>query len=309
MLDDVTVEYRLEALSGRRAAHVLACWGLVWLLPGATLWFEEDEDWATPVLGWNCREDVLSVTAARGLVARTRNLEQQSLRGIVSTTPSRSRVNGVSRLAWEASRERQELVAADVIQSFDVSSSSGRIKAGDTDFNVGASALTLLSGKSYTSKSVEETWKLLGAYGKTTEELEAMTAGEIDRLLNGDITVAEGKPGLRFSASNPTPRTTSGSERCDIDPLIDLLAFCGQLLVQPDQRPLISSRPRKAFTWLLNPVPLTATMIVEIHESPPAGLPWPRWTSEILPIAIGASARMLAVAENETDDGSGGPRA
>ena len=37
---DESAEYRLTALPGYRAAYVLATWGLVSLLPGATLRFE-----------------------------------------------------------------------------------------------------------------------------------------------------------------------------------------------------------------------------------------------------------------------------
>ena len=37
---DEPAEYRLTALPGNRAAYVLATWGLVSLLPGATLHFE-----------------------------------------------------------------------------------------------------------------------------------------------------------------------------------------------------------------------------------------------------------------------------
>jgi len=42
-------EYRLTALPGNRAAYVLATWGLVSLLPGATLRFEGE---AVPVVGY-----------------------------------------------------------------------------------------------------------------------------------------------------------------------------------------------------------------------------------------------------------------
>ena len=44
--DRVPAEHRLTVLSGHRPAHVLACWGLTSLLPGAALRFEGD--WAVP---------------------------------------------------------------------------------------------------------------------------------------------------------------------------------------------------------------------------------------------------------------------
>ena len=58
--------YPLRALSGRRAAHVLAVWGLVDLLPGARLSFTDQD---VPVLWWDGAD--LAGTAAARLVGRT----------------------------------------------------------------------------------------------------------------------------------------------------------------------------------------------------------------------------------------------
>lgn len=273
-------QYRLAALSGHRPAHVLACWGLTSLLTGAALHFEGD--WAVPVLTWAGDADALAQAAAKALVAGTWDLENRSLQGVKTTTPSRTVANALSRAAWKASRDAAGLIANNVVQTYDLSdlsASSKSAKKQKTDIQVGAAALTLLSSKSYSAKSVRDTWSLLSA--GAPEAARATAAVEIARLLDGRLAVAEAKPGLRFSASQPTPRLTSGSEKCDVHPLIDLLAFCGQLLLQPAQRP-VSSGPRKVFTWVLNPVPLTITMILDLHESPPDRLPWPRWSSAIL---------------------------
>ena len=64
-------------------------------------------------------------------------------------------------------------------------------------------------------------------------------------------------------------------------PLVDLLAFCGHLLLQPQQREMTREHPTKALSWVLNPVPLTMEAIIDLHESPPPELPWNRWTSRI----------------------------
>ena len=169
-----------------------------------------------------------------------------------------------------------------------------------------AAALTLLSGKSYTAKSVQDTWILLDA--NTPEAARTTAAVEINRLLDGRLHVAEDKPGLRFSANHPTPRVTSGSEKCDVHPLIDLLAFCGQLLLQPAQRAMSGSR--KVFTWVLNPVPLTVTTILDLHESPPDHLPWPRWSSAIQSTEGSAKITFLAPAKEEPSTAArGGTRA
>ena len=295
-------EHRLTVLSGHRPAHVLACWGLTSLLPEAALRFEGD--WAVPVLTW----DGDAGAAVEALVAVTWDLENRSLRGIETTTPSRTGANALSAAAWKASGEAGALVAADVLQTFDLSASSKPVGRAEADIPVRAAALTLLSGRSRTAKSVQDTWLLLDA--KTPGAAQTAAAVEIERLLDGRLHVVEAKPGLRFSANRPTPRVTSGSEKCDVHPLIDLLAFCGQLLLQPAQQPLTSSASRKEFTWVLNPVPLTAPAIVDIHESPPEHLPWPRWSSPIRSTGGAAEISFLAPAEEErTIDIRGGCRA
>lgn len=302
----VPAEHRLTVLSGHRPAHVLACWGLTSLLPGAALRFEGD--WAVPVLTWGGDAGALAGAAAEALVAVTWDLGHRSLRGIETTTPSRTGANALSAAAWEASGEAGALVAADVLQTFDLSASSKPVRRTEADIQVRSAVLTLLSGKSYTAKSVQDTWLLLET--ETPEAARATAAVEITRLLDGRLHVVEAKPGLRFSANHPTPRVTSGSEKCDVHPLIDLLAFCGQLLLQPAQRPLTSSALRKEFTWVLNPGPLTATAIIDIHESPPEHLPWPRWSSPIRSAGGAAKISFLAPAKEERPtDIRGGTRA
>ena len=295
-------EYRLAALSGHRPAHVLACWGLASLLPGAALHFEGD--WAVPVLTWVGGAQALAKAAAEALVAGTWDLENRSLRGIRTTTPSRTVANALARAAWEACREPAVLAGSGIVQTYDLSASSQPAKK--ADIQVRSAALTLLSGTSYTAKSVQDTWSLLGA--GTREAARNAAAVEIARLLDGRLAVAEAKPGLRFSASQPTPRLTSGSEKCDVHPLIDLLAFCGQLLLQPAQRAMSGSR--KVFTWVLNPVPLTVTTIVDLHESPPDHLPWLRWSSAIQSTEGTARITFLAPAKEEPATAArGGTRA
>ena len=118
-------------------------------------------------------------------------------------------------------------------------------------------------------------------------------AAHLDRLVRGDLAVARAKPGLRFSASQVTPRITSGSEECDVYPLVDLLAFCGHLLLQPQQREMTREGPVKALTWVLHPVPLTMEAIIDLHESPPPELPWRRWTSLIRGTNTASSVRSV----------------
>ena len=277
---DGAAEYRLTALPGIRAAYVLATWGLVSLLPGATLRFEGE---AVPVVGYGGDTDELVNVAARGLVERTWSLGERGLRGITTTTPARSAVNSLSHAGWQAADKTSDLSASGPVAVFDTSATSAdQSKMTRTqDLQVRSSALTLLSGRSHTAKSVQDTWGLMGESLTTADDAVAAGAAHLDRLVRGDLAVARAKPGLRFSASQATPRITSGSEECDVYPLVDLLAFCGHLLLQPQQREMARKSPAKALTWVLNPVPLTMEAIIDLHESPPPELPWHRWTSLI----------------------------
>jgi len=290
---DEPAEYRLTALPGNRAAYVLATWGLVSLLPGATLRFDGE---GVPVVGYGGDTDELVNVAARGLVERTWGLGEGGLRGIPTTTPRRSAVNVLSHAGWQAADKTSDLRACGPVAVFDASVTSvqgGEIRK-TQDLKVWRSTLTLFSGKSHAVKSVQDTWGLMGASRATADDAVAAGAAHLDRLVHGEIVVARAKPGLRFSASQVTPRITSGSEECDVYPLVDLLAFCGHLLLQPQQREMTREYPAKALTWVLNPVPLTMEAIIDLHESPPPELPWHRWTSVIR--GTGSTAKVTSFA-------------
>ena len=277
---DASTEYRLTALPGYRAAYVLATWGLVSLLPGATLRFEGE---GVPVVGYGGDTDELVNVAARSLAERTWKLGDHGLRGIATTTPTRSAVNVLSHVGWQAAEKTSDLSTSGPVAVFDTSATSAdQSKMTRTqDLQVRSSALTLLSGRSHTAKSVQDTWGLMGESLTTADDAVAAGAAHLDRLVRGDLAVARAKPGLRFSASQATPRITSGSEECDVYPLVDLLAFCGHLLLQPWQCEMKRNSPAKALSWVLHPVPLTVEAIIDLHESPPPELPWCRWTSPI----------------------------
>ena len=277
---DEPAEYRLTALPGNRAAYVLATWGLVSLLPEATLHFEGE---GVPVVGYGGDTDELVNVAARGLVGRTWGLGERGLHGITTTTPARSAVNALSHAGWQAADKTSDLRTSGPVAVFDASVTSVKSREirRTQDLKVWRSALTLFSGTSHTAKSVQDTWELMGASRTTADVAVAAGAAHLDRLVHGEIAVARAKPGLRFSASQATPRITSGSEECDVYPLVDLLALCGHLLLQPQQREMVGKSPARAFTWVLHPVPLTMEAIIDLHESPPPELPWHRWTSLI----------------------------
>ena len=268
--------YPLRGLSGHHPAHVLACWGLTSLLPGARLSFTGDA--AVPVLHWDIDAEKMTRLLAETLTQQTWGLDEGVLAGVQTTTPTRTQVNTVISHSWTRVEKEGDLPVASLEAIWDVSTSDLPIKT--ADIKIHASDLTMLSGRSYTSNSLKEAWELLGA--TSLVQARECARREAAMLLEGRISVAEAKPGLRFSASHPTPRSISGSERCDVEPFVDLLAFCGQLLLAPLQRERdAEGRRRKVLTWFLNPVPLTIEALTDLHESPPVHLPWPLWCAPI----------------------------
>lgn len=293
--------YPLRALSGRRAAHVLAVWGLVDLLPGARLSFTDQD---VPVLWWDGAD--LAGTAAAGLVERTWDLDHGPLRGVSTTTPARSVVNPLTEQAWEQVPATGLYGHRDPLAVFDVSRAAKR-PGTVADLQVGASTLTLLSGRSHAPGTVRATWTCLRAKDEQTAYRKARRS--LEHLRYGVLDVALAKPGLRFSATLARPRGVSGSERCAVHPLIDLLAWVGQTLLLPRQRSVPAPRRPgvSALSWVLNPVPLPLDVLLDLHESPPAGLPWPRWTARVQTLGGSTRVTALGTAHPDTPGGPGGP--
>ena len=176
---DASTEYRLTALPGYRAAYVLATWGLVSLLPGATLRFEGE---GVPVVGYGGDTDELVNVAACSLAERTWKLGDHGLRGIATTTPTRSAVNVLSHVGWQAAEKTSDLSASGPVAVFDTSATSAdQSKMTRTqDLQVRSSALPLLSGRSHTAKSVQDTWGLMGESLTTADDAVAAAAASTD---------------------------------------------------------------------------------------------------------------------------------
>ena len=272
----MSTDHVIRALSGRDGAHVLALWGLVSLLPGARLGFDAD---AVAHLICDGDDDALCATAARGLVERTWDLGDGQLAGITTTVPPRSAVNRMMEAEWHAVEQAGRLPTTSVLAVFNAAATS-ESKVHDGDLKVVSSALTLLSGRSHTAKTIQETWRLLEV--EDADGARARAAIEIRRLLTGELVFVPAKPGLRFSAPVTPPRTVSGSELVDIQPLVDLLAFTGQLLLPPVQRPFDPAARGRALAWVLNPVPLDLAGLLDLSAAPPASLAWPRYEAPIV---------------------------
>lgn len=292
-------QWLLPAFSGRNAAHLLASWGLVSLLPGARLRFNDDD---VPVLHWTQDEERLCQTAAQALVERTWGLDDGVLKEVKTTVPVRSAVNILTAAAWSEAAEQGRLPHSSVLATFDCGACSE--KPDPEDIKVRAAALTLLSGKSYTGKCLKRLWQSC-----TVEDaLQAVdyTRSGLAGLLRGELRVVAAKPGLRFSATQAAPRTTSGYEQCDVNPLVDLLAFCGQMLLSPQQRPVSKEGRGRAFSWVLNPVPLDLNGLLDTSAAADPALPWTRWEAPIRSAGGGARFSELGHPEKLIAENIGG---
>lgn len=292
-------QWLLPAFSGRNAAHLLASWGLVSLLPGARLHFNDDD---VPVLHWTQDEEQLCQTAAQALVERTWGLDAGPLKEIKKTVPVRSAVNNLTAAVWSEAVEQGRLPLSSVLATFDSGACSEKL--GPKDIKVKAAALTLPSGQSYTGKCLTDLWQSCEV--KDAPQAVAYACAEMAGLLRGELRVVAAKPGLRFSATQAAPRTTSGYEQCDVIPLVDLLAFCGQLLLSPQQRPVSKRGTGRAFCWVLNPVPLDLYGLLDTNAAADPALPWARWEAPIRAAGGGAKFSVLGHPERLTADSIGG---
>lgn len=308
-------QWLLPAFSGRNAAHLLASWGLVSLLPGARLHFNDDD---VPVLHWTQDEEQLCQTAAQALVERTWGLGAGLLKEIKTKVPVRSAVNNLTAAVWSEAVEQGRLPLSSVLATFDSGAwkedrsskdkgkgkgeSKGKDKA--KVLKVEAAALTLLSSKSHVGKCLTDLWQSYEV--KDAPQAVAYTCAEMAGLLRGELRVVAAKPGLRFSATQAAPRTTSGYEQCDVIPLVDLLAFCGQLLLSPRQRPVSKRGAGRAFCWVLNPVPLDLNGLLDTSAAAAPALPWARWEAPIRSPEGKADFKVLGHPKKLTADNIGG---
>lgn len=254
----------LHGLSGQHPVHFLAAIGAAASVPDATLHFTGPS--LAPQLTSPMSDHELAETLCRNLWHLLRTRMPELLAGITTTTPSRARVYPLAEASWE------DPDADAVSRLYDPT----RMKTDkDGTVQVLSSDLTLISGKSYTVRSLT---------GVPYDEQDLFK--DLAALLQGnEISQAASVQSLRFSATIRAPRLTTGREEMEIQPLLEHLALAGQLQLSTHQRELAATagtgHARRALTWVCNPVALPLKALIDLHESPPEDLPWPRFTSPI----------------------------
>lgn len=275
--------HRISALSGRHPERFLASLGLLWAAGPASLLF--GGPMMTACL--NSEKEIGSLVESmhQELTRRLRGSLPDLFSSLTTTTPHRQEIAELAERSWtEPDADR---IAALFDQTRGKLDREGAVQVLSSD-------LTLITGKSYTRRS-------LGEIPYTEDQL----AHDLESLLTGaPLLAVSSDKGLRFSVTAHAPRLTTGGEEMELVPIIEHLALAGQLILSPVQRAIAPrgdpagrrARPERALTWVCNPVPLSLRAIVDLHGSPPAGLTWPRFTAPIAPACGGAKYSVLRTA-------------
>ena len=283
--------WTITAIDASQPAGYLAALGLLTLAPAAQLRFEH----TTPVLLVDGDPHQLAGAVAEGLEAVTspESMPLPDVPTLRTTTPAWSAVAELCRRSWA----EQPLDCA--LRLFDL----GAAKTGaGADPQVIAGALVLISGKSYPRKSLSELWPdppgragdVPARRAQQRQELRDSIAG----LLQGQhVTAVPGAMAMRYTTSDPSPRLRSGAETAAVQPALEALAYVGATRLLPGQlghppRPPGDSprNPRPGLTWALNPVPMTLTAVINVHETRAWPATWLRFTAVKTAIGGGTKA-------------------
>lgn len=270
----MTDTYRLSVLDAASdPAHYLAAVGVVSSLgPSSRLHFVE----AAPILSCDDPTDVIVAM----LGAQIRHLTDPSTcplpdtAGMRTTTPSWSALSPLVQASWDDPLLDQLLRTMD----------TGVVKAGKTppDPQVMSSTLTLISGKSYLRKSLLELWPEDDRADRIDDDVRELLAG-------GYPGQRESGMALRFTAAEVSPRLRTGSETSHVVPLIEALALLGQTQFLPGQR----RDGDRGFVWSLNPNPLPARTLIDLHETRAQPGHWPSYAADVRSIGGGTKASRI----------------
>lgn len=273
-------EHRLVALDGATPGGYLAAVGVAALVEGARVRFDE---LATPILEAPRPDDALAEEIVTGIEALSAPDTTPLPERLHSTTPAWSELSEMCHDSW------RDAVLDGLLRTFDIGSHKpGRVPL---DPQVRSGSLVLVSGKSYVRKSAGELWPegpRRSDPARWRADRRASLLSDALALLRGAVpSIATGVMGLRFTASEASPRLRRGTETAEIVPLVEGLALVGVTRLLPGQRDA-SGRP--GLWWSLNDVPLTVRALVDIHEQRAAPRHWPTFTARVRVIGGGTKA-------------------
>lgn len=288
-------DFPLAVYSGHRPEQVLAAWGLTSLLPGALVRF--DGPWATPIISWEGTKEQLALTAAEGVICIRQELDAAEQVFGCNVNVERSSFNDLAQNEWNRLSEFTDIASThDRTLTNQFVPAHTKQNKGKTTTQALRSTLTLRHHKTGYVAYLDAVLGMIGGDG-TPQDKGSPNARSgalplsraFQELLNGSTRCMSNKYGLGYSAYELSPRSKSGGSETTIVPITDILALAGQLLLQPLQKSL-AGEPH-TFSWMVNPIPLTVSQVIDLHESP-QHLDWPRHEIAIKKAPSGSDTRM-----------------
>lgn len=260
--------WMLRALNATEPTGFLAALGLCTALPASQLRFTNEH---CPALTAPTNEDEAVAQVVASLTARThpdcRPLGHE--KNLWTTTPAWEALDPACNASWT------EPDVDALLRTYQIGSTK---QPRQTPWQVTSASLMLISGRSYLGKALEQAWP--DGYDQATS---------LRTLLRGDFPSMARGMSLRLTATESSPRLRGGDEQTWICPIVELLGLLGMTALLPRQLsidPAKESPPSRGITWTLNPVPMSAHALIDLHEqqTPPAG--WPRFTASVKNISV-----------------------
>lgn len=274
--------FPLIAFNATQPADYLAALGLTRACPNSPRLSFTD---ATPHLHTEDDPEHVAAGITAALVQATTPEAYPISDHIQTTVPTWSTIEDLSYRSWD------EPAVDQAMRAFDFGVINGGKPGPDPQVSPGS--LILISGRSYVRKILEDLWPTPeSAHAPQIEQL----TNDIRALLNGNSPHPVMAPtALRYSTVESSPRLRTGTETAVITPAVELLAFYGAMSLLASQVATASGRrQRPGMTWALNPVPLTMTALVAIHEQRTAPASWPRYTTAKIRVGGGAKTSYFA---------------
>jgi hypothetical protein len=279
------VEFLLASLNPQQPTGFLAALGLA-SCGGGELSFPAGEQ---VVLTHDEPAEAVAVRAIECLDRLVSPRVIPDIAGWRTTTPPWSVIAPMCSASWH------DPVADSVLRTIDVGSVKSDASA-DSEPQTLSGALVLISGKSYVRKAAQDLWPVAPLGMDPAEHHRHQMAARVDdlaMLLSGRRpSVSTESMYFRYSVSEASPRLRLGVEVASAVPLIEMLAMAGVFSLLPRQR---GADGKPGLHWALNPLPLGARALVDLHEARGWPKTWPTWTAAVRVVGGGTKASEFAL--------------
>lgn len=300
--------WTITAVDGTHPAGFLASLGLCSVTPRAQLSFRGP----VPILisDVDLEEAVAAIATAIEENTHPDRFPLPDVEELRTTTPHWSTLAPLCTLTWDS-----DGIDA-VVRTFDAGGLGGAGQSAVPDPKAPSGSLILISGRSYLRKSLAELWpppatKRASDPDAHLSNQRATLRASVRALLVGETPPLHAAAmGLRYTVTESSPRIRHGVEESLIQPVTEALAYLGVIRLLPHQLGLgtpestMDTLPtRPGLTWALNPVPLTITAMIAIHEQRGAPPEWEHYTALTSTIGGGTKAsHFVKIRPLETHD-------